>query len=124
VAGRALGRGLRVCLAKHGLTEEHLVSLRLSVVTELADHQMTCELRRGFLEAMNSQSQASQAPLRGDSAESEAERRGCCQITVISASKLSVARPTSRASREETPGATSILLEAVAAGTFPTTSDL
>ena len=119
VAGRALGRSLRACLEKHGLTEEHLISLRLSVVTEFSGHHVTCELRKAFLDVMYPESQVPQTPPLRDSAEGEAVRRGCRQITVISAEKLSVARATSLGSAQGMPTETSILLEAVASHAPP-----
>ena len=119
VAGRAIGCSLRACLAKHGLTQEHLISLRLSVVTEFSGHDVTCELRRAFLDVLYPESQVPQAPPLRDSAEGEAVRRGCRQITVISAAKMSVARATSLGSAQEMPIETSILLEAVASHASP-----
>jgi hypothetical protein len=106
-------------LEKHGLTEEHLISLRLSVVTEFSGHHVTCELRRAFLDVMYPESQVPQVPLLRDSAEGEAVRRGCRHITVISAAKLSVARATSLGFGQERPTETSILLEAVASHASP-----
>jgi len=59
-AARALGRCVGACLAKHSLTANDLLSLRL--VTDCPDELVTCEVRGKLLEAIYRDSESPYPP--------------------------------------------------------------